>query len=69
MINFPHVGGILKDVDRQVPANQALLSAFFQSSILLLKSPYGTVLVTLFEFEPYTLWNVRDLARHAGLVV
>jgi 25S rRNA (uracil2634-N3)-methyltransferase len=29
----------------------------------------ATALVTLFEGEPYSLWNVRDLARHAGLVV
>lgn len=29
----------------------------------------GRVLVTLFEGEPYTLWNIRDLARHAGLQV
>jgi 25S rRNA (uracil2634-N3)-methyltransferase len=29
----------------------------------------GQVLVTIFEGEPYTLWNVRDLARHAGLRV
>jgi len=29
----------------------------------------GRVIVTLFEGEPYTLWNVRDLARHAGLKV
>ncbi|KAK3063325.1 hypothetical protein LTS18_001325 [Coniosporium uncinatum] len=28
-----------------------------------------TVIVTLFEGEPYTLWNVRDLARHCGYVV
>jgi 25S rRNA (uracil2634-N3)-methyltransferase len=27
----------------------------------------GQVLVTLFEQPPYTLWNVRDLARHVGL--
>jgi len=26
-------------------------------------------LVTLFEGEPYTLWNIRDLARHVELVV
>ena len=31
--------------------------------------PGGRVYVTLFEGEPYTLWNVRDLARHAGLKV
>lgn len=29
----------------------------------------GQILVTLFEGEPYTLWNIRDLARHAGLRV
>ncbi|KAL6706723.1 hypothetical protein ACN47E_005265 [Coniothyrium glycines] len=29
----------------------------------------GKVVVALFEGEPYTLWNVRDLARHAGLRV
>lgn len=29
----------------------------------------GRILVTLFEGEPYTLWNIRDLARHAGLQV
>ncbi|KAF2679545.1 hypothetical protein K458DRAFT_407930 [Lentithecium fluviatile CBS 122367] len=31
--------------------------------------PGGKAIVTLFEGEPYTLWNVRDLARHAGLKV
>lgn len=29
----------------------------------------GSIIVTLFEGEPYTLWNVRDLARNKGLVV
>ncbi|KAJ9659054.1 hypothetical protein H2198_003343 [Neophaeococcomyces mojaviensis] len=29
----------------------------------------GHILVTLFEGEPYTLWNIRDLARHCGLQV
>lgn len=69
IFNFPHIGGVSTDVNRQVRANQALLAAFFQSSIALLKPSTGTVLVTLFESEPYTLWNVRDLARHAGLTV
>lgn len=31
--------------------------------------PGGRVVVALFEGEPYSLWNVRDLARHAGLKV
>lgn len=25
------------------------------------------ILVTLFDQPPYTLWNIRDLARHVGL--
>lgn len=29
----------------------------------------GKIIVTLFEANPYTLWNIRDLARHAGLKV
>lgn len=31
--------------------------------------PHGKIIVTLFEGEPYTLWNIRDLARHVGLKV
>ena len=29
----------------------------------------SSIIVTLFEGEPYTLWNIRDLARHSGLQV
>lgn len=29
----------------------------------------GRIMMSLFEGEPYSLWNVRDLARHAGLRV
>lgn len=29
----------------------------------------GAIVVTLFEGTRYTLWNIRDLARHAGLTV
>lgn len=32
-------------------------------------TPGGRILVTLFEGAPYSLWNIRDLARHAGLGV
>jgi 25S rRNA (uracil2634-N3)-methyltransferase len=69
IFNFPHIGGLSTDVNRQVRANQALLSSFFESTIPLLRPLEGTILVTLFESEPYTLWNIRDLARHAGLIV
>lgn len=111
VFNFPHVGGLSTDVNRQVRANQELLVGFFKSAIPLLVSAErpvptekdnngygdhddsemddsegnhsepgfkntkrtvvskGQILVTLFEGEPYTLWNIRDLARHCGLKV
>lgn len=68
IFNFPHVGGKSTDVNRQVRYNQALLHAFFQSSLPLL-SENGAILVTLFEGQPYELWNVRDLGRSVGLRV
>ncbi|KAL8824783.1 MAG: hypothetical protein Q9191_004821 [Dirinaria sp. TL-2023a] len=68
VFNFPHVGGLTKDVNRQVRHNQELLVGFFNSALPLL-SPTGLVVLTIFEGEPYTLWNVRDLGRHVGLKV
>lgn len=68
MFNFPHVGGKSKDVNRQVRFNQELLVKFFSAATSLLV-PAGKIIVTLFEGEPYTLWNVKDLARHSGLEV
>lgn len=68
--NFPHVGGKSTDVNRQVRHNQSLLVSFFAAALRALSpEPGSAVVVTLFEGEPYTLWNVRDLARHAGLQV
>ncbi|KAJ5216509.1 uncharacterized protein N7498_002916 [Penicillium cinerascens] len=105
--NFPHVGGISTDVNRQVRFNQELLVAFFKACVPLLsaapdpvdsddewegededededeeeeeedaqtsgkasRTGPGQILVSLFEAEPYTLWNIKDLARHAGLQV
>ncbi|RYP48415.1 hypothetical protein DL768_005688 [Monosporascus sp. mg162] len=68
IFNFPHVGGKSTDVNRQVRYNQELLVAFFGRALLSL-APGGSIIVTLFEGEPYTLWNIRDLARHSGLQV
>jgi 25S rRNA (uracil2634-N3)-methyltransferase len=48
--------------------NQELLVDFFRRALPSL-APSGAIVVTLFEGEPYTLWNVRDLGRHAGLQV
>lgn len=45
-----------------------LLVHFFKAAIPLLASG-GTIVVTIFEGEPYSLWNIRDLARHTGLKV
>ncbi|EAW12481.1 25S rRNA (uracil2634-N3)-methyltransferase [Aspergillus clavatus NRRL 1] len=113
--NFPHVGGLSTDVNRQVRSNQELLVAFFKACVPLLsarpevisddededengdwdlsedseaessnqveretlgnpdgkryRTEPGQILVTTFEGEPYTLWNIKDLARHAGLRV
>ncbi|KAH6890502.1 hypothetical protein B0T10DRAFT_321441 [Thelonectria olida] len=69
IFNFPHVGGKSTDVNRQVRHNQSLLVAFFERALRALPPKNGAIVVTLFEGEPYTLWNVRDLARHAGLQV
>jgi 25S rRNA (uracil2634-N3)-methyltransferase len=78
LFNFPHVGGKSKDVNRQVRFNQELLVKFFSSASALLSSgtstdtssdTASTIIVTLFEGEPYTLWNIRDLARHSDLEV
>ncbi|KAI1431950.1 hypothetical protein GGR50DRAFT_33633 [Xylaria sp. CBS 124048] len=66
--NFPHVGGKSTDVNRQVRYNQELLVSFFQRAMPSL-APGGSIIVTLFEGEPYTLWNIRDLARYSGLQV
>lgn len=41
---------------------------FFKSAVPLL-APAGSIVVTIFEGEPYELWNIRDLARHVGLKV
>ncbi|PQE13601.1 hypothetical protein CJF31_00005039 [Rutstroemia sp. NJR-2017a BVV2] len=68
--NFPHVGGKSTDVNRQVRYNQELLVAFFQRALPSLSPRHGaSIIVTLFEGHPYTLWNIRDLGRHAGLEV
>jgi 25S rRNA (uracil2634-N3)-methyltransferase len=104
VFNFPHVGGLSTDVNRQVRSNQELLVGFFNAAKGLLASAQnpvprqededvdvevdfdletgeplsaadsaaaskGQIIVTLFEGEPYSLWNIRDLARHCGLRV
>ena len=114
VFNFPHVGGLSTDVNRQVRANQELLVGFMKAAVPLLSSAESPVnhksrktstngtrydsdheydsdgniilsptadadlasqsnkpqiLITMFEGQPYELWNIRDLARHCGLKV
>jgi 25S rRNA (uracil2634-N3)-methyltransferase len=68
VFNFPHTGGLTKDVNRQVRANQELLVRFFEAAKPFL-APGGVVVVTVFEGQPYELWNLRDLGRHVGMRV
>lgn len=65
---FPHVGGKSTDINRQVRYNQELLVSFFKRALPCL-APGGNICVTLFEGQPYELWCIRNLARHAGLGV
>lgn len=70
VFNFPHTGGLTKDVNRQVRANQELCVRFLEAACkddVLSKG--GRIVITLFEGEPYELWGIRNLARHAGLAV
>ena len=62
------MGGLTKDVNRQVRANQEMLVAFLERAKRLLNKG-GTVVLTVFDREPYELWNIRDLGRHVGLRV
>ncbi|TVY88727.1 25S rRNA (uridine-N(3))-methyltransferase, partial [Lachnellula willkommii] len=56
--------------NRQVRYNQELLVSFFTSTLpLLSRKPGSSIIITLFEGAPYTLWNIRDLGRHSGLEV
>ncbi|TVY84159.1 25S rRNA (uridine-N(3))-methyltransferase, partial [Lachnellula suecica] len=48
---------------------ELLVSFFAATKPLLSPTPGSSILVTLFEGPPYTLWNIRDLARHSGLEV
>lgn len=60
----------LRGLDGMLMRVLELLVAFFTNSLPLLSPTHGSsFLITLFEGEPYTLWNIRDLARHSGLEV
>ncbi|KAK9433030.1 hypothetical protein V1505DRAFT_364229 [Lipomyces doorenjongii] len=65
VFNFPHTGSGITDQDRNILKNQELLDGFFKSVTSILKTS-GTVVVTLFDGLPYSLWNLKDLAKESG---
>ncbi|KAJ3360384.1 hypothetical protein GGF32_008444 [Allomyces javanicus] len=67
VFNFPHVGLGIKDQDRNIRANQALILKFLQSSMALSTLKTEIVLTTK-TGGPYDLWDVKRLAKSAGLV-
>lgn len=65
---LPSLGAVAFLLSQILIMGAEMLVSFFKAVTPLL-APHGTVIVTLFEGEPYTLWNIRDLARHSGLEV
>ncbi|KAI9027945.1 hypothetical protein DFJ74DRAFT_604072 [Hyaloraphidium curvatum] len=77
VFQFPHVGAGEKDEARNVRLNQTLLLGFFRSASALLaamakvrrlRPSVATIDVTLKEEKPYSLWEIKKLAKEAGLV-
>lgn len=69
VFNFPHTGGLTKDVHRQIRANQELIRDFLKAAVPLLVTQSGAILITLFEGDPYRQWELKGLARQVGLRV
>jgi 25S rRNA (uracil2634-N3)-methyltransferase len=63
---FPHVGMGIKDQQRNIHANQKLLNSFFKSAQKFLSSD-GDIHVLLKNGEPYESWDVKDMAKMAGM--
>ncbi|EIM20259.1 hypothetical protein WALSEDRAFT_40243 [Wallemia mellicola CBS 633.66] len=62
---FPHLGLGIKDQDRNVLVNQALILRFFASAQKFLTSGRkGVVVITLKQTKPYNLWNLAGLAKN-----
>ncbi|KAJ3330277.1 hypothetical protein HDU93_000466 [Gonapodya sp. JEL0774] len=64
---FPHAGAGITDQERNILSNQLLLRGFFVSSSALLSPTRGQVHVVLKEKEPYLSWNIKKIAKEAGL--
>ncbi|KAI8979035.1 hypothetical protein BDB01DRAFT_725714 [Pilobolus umbonatus] len=66
IFNFPHAGAGIKDQDRNIIANQALLNKFFESVTPLLAKAEGEIHVALKTCKPYNLWSIKGLAKATG---
>lgn len=69
LFNFPHTGSGIKDQDRNVLQHQKLIDAFFKASRPLMRPKTGSIVVSLFDGLPYSLWNLKLLAKSHGLSV
>jgi 25S rRNA (uracil2634-N3)-methyltransferase len=68
VFNFPHTGSGMKDADRNVAEQQALLRGFFES-VKEVITPDAEVHVTVKDGPRYALWDTVGIAKHSGFVV
>lgn len=66
VFNFPHVAAGIKDQDRNIIANQTMLRDFFHCVQAILTHE-GCVAVSLALGKTYERWNIKGLAKDAGL--
>lgn len=85
MFNFPHSGKGIKDVGRNIRDHQLLVSQYLKSCANTFDiitnncdNRYDdqtafpgikTVILTIFEGEPYDSWNIKGLAKSLGFKV
>ncbi|ORY80022.1 hypothetical protein BCR37DRAFT_340558, partial [Protomyces lactucae-debilis] len=66
LFNFPHVAAGIKDQDRNIVANQTMLRDFFKDVPHVLNEG-GSIAVSLALGKTYERWNLKGLAKDAGL--
>ncbi|KNC76546.1 hypothetical protein SARC_10959, partial [Sphaeroforma arctica JP610] len=64
VFNFPHTGAGIKNTERNILANQEMLTNFFESAYKVL-SEKGEIHLTIKLGEPYSQWRVAKLAERA----
>ncbi|OZJ02016.1 hypothetical protein BZG36_05201 [Bifiguratus adelaidae] len=73
VFQFPHAGAGIKDQTRNINTNRTLLHDFFVSATPFLTSRSrfndetdGEIHVTIKSGEPYSLWEIKSLAKATG---